>query len=169
VRSLGLVAVVVVFAAVLAGLLWLTAYFIAPPLFGALWRGASSPWTAQLLAATPALLVGVPFGLAFGVLPWRRVMPMALAVAVLAAGADLVSVMRTGIDPTGAQGRLYAIADALFIVLFVGAALAARHLTRGTAGARRGWLGAWSWLVLAAGFCAAAAWSYAHVMPRGVQ
>ena len=55
VRLLGLAVAVVAFAAGLAGLLWLAAHFIAPPLFGALWRGTSAPWTAQMLAVLPAL------------------------------------------------------------------------------------------------------------------
>ena len=168
-RSLALAAAVIAFAAGLAGLLWLTASFIAPPLFGALWRGTASPWTARILAALPAVLVGVPFGLAFGVLPWRRVVPPAIAVALLAAAADLGMVAHVGIDPASAPGRAYAIADVLFVALFFGGALAGRRMTRERSAARRGWLGAWSWLVLTAAFCVAAAWSWARVMPHGIQ
>lgn len=167
-RGPALVAAVAAFAAALAGLLWLSAYFIAPPLFGALWRGTPSPWTAQLLAATPAVIVGIPFGVAFGVLPWRRGTAMALAVALVAAGADLALVMRSGIDPSSAPGRAYVVADALFVALFAGAAAAGRRMTRTLPAGRRGWRGAWAWVVLAAATCAVAAWSSARIMPHGV-
>ena len=159
---------VVAFAAALAGLLWLTASFIAPPLFGLLWHATPSPWTAQVLAALPAMIVGIPFGLAFGVLPWRRGALLALAVSLLAAGADLALVIRSGIDPSSVQGRAYVIADALFVALFASAACAGRHVMRRASAVRRGWRGAWAWLVLGAATCGAAAWSWARVMPHGI-
>lgn len=168
-RRLGLAVGVVAFAASLAGLLWLTAYFIAPPLFGVLWRGAPSPWTPRLLALMPALMVAIPFGIAFGVLPWKRGGMLALAVAMLAGIADLATVMRSGIDVSTVQGRSYAVADALFVVLFTTAASVGRRLVRDQPVARRGWRGAWAWLALGTAFCAAAAWSWARIMPHGIQ
>jgi len=168
-RRVGIAAAVIGFAAALAGLLWLTAHFLAPPLFGVLSSGPRSPWAPMLLAALPAVIVGIPFGVAFGVLPWKRTARVALATAILAGCIDLATIVQAGIDPLGPRGWIYPIAEAGFVVLFVVAALAGRRASAHMGGTRRGWVGTWAWLVLATAACVAAAWSWERLMPHGVQ
>src|ERR1700682_6714536 len=85
----------------LALVFWLASVYLAPSLFIWLWHGPRSPLTIIVFAVITPILVGVPFGYAFGLLSWRRPITVALLVALLAAGLNVAHVVWAGIDLSG--------------------------------------------------------------------
>lgn len=166
---LAAIAAVLVSGAALAALLWLAVFLLAPPLFAFLWRGPRSAWAPVVLATLAPVLVGLPFGFAFGMLPWRRTVPLALAASLLAAAVDLALVLRSGIDLLGPRGWIYPVEEVVLVALFTAAALAGTRAMSHQTASRRLLAGGAALCLLAAATCGAAYWSWQTIASRSVQ
>ena len=103
---------------------------LAPQIFFFFWRHhqphEASPLILSALAAIAPLIVAIPFGVAFGLLPWRRPMVAGFLVAVVAAGLNLAHLVWAlswaGHAFFDSRTWVELLDLTLFVILFVAAA-----------------------------------------------
>jgi len=138
---------VLVVAGVLAPILWTSHMYVTPTLFSLIWGWPKSS-LVHVHALLPAIVVGVPFGVAFGLLPWLH--PRLAAVcAGLGAIAFAVAVSAYAFTLSGdAIAWIGAAEFFLFLIIFTGAAYCSSRLCLRMATHRRILAGAIALLAL---------------------
>src|ERR1700748_1872220 len=74
----------------LVAAVWLADVFLAPRLFSLMWQWPRSWVAPAAFALIVPILVGIPAGYSFGLLPWPRTLPPGLAVATIAPASEVI-------------------------------------------------------------------------------
>jgi hypothetical protein len=118
---------VLVVAGVLAPILWTSHMYVTPTLFSLAWGWPKSS-LVHVHALLPTIVVGVPFGAAFGLLPWPHPR-LAAACAGLGAIAFAVAFSAYAITLSGDSiARIGATELVLFVIIFTAAAYCSSRL-----------------------------------------
>jgi hypothetical protein len=132
---------VLVIAGVLGPIMWTSHMYVTPTLFSLIWGWPKSS-LVHVHALLPAIVVGVPFGAAFGLLPWTHP-KVAAACAGLGAIAFAVAFSAYGFtfsaDPIVWIGATELV---LFVIIFIAAAYCSSRLSLRMATHRRTLVGA---------------------------
>ena len=117
---------VLVVAAVLAPIVWISHMYVTPTLLSLIW-GWPKASLVHVQALLPAIAVGVPFGVAFGLLPWAHPR-LAAACAGLGAIALAVALSAYGFKLAGDSAWIGATEVVLFVIIFTAAAYCSSRL-----------------------------------------
>jgi hypothetical protein len=105
---------------------WLADSFVAPQLFNWLWSWPRSWVAPAVFALIVPVLVALLAGYSFGLFPWRRTLPPALAVASVAAALEVLALFATS-GLGGPRAWVFWLeAGALLVAFCVPAGVAAR-------------------------------------------
>lgn len=133
-KHLSFVTGVICTGLLLAIVFWLVSVVVAPHVFFFVAHfvgGLRGPLALVLLASIGPMLVAVPFGYGFGLLPWRRPLIKGLLVALLAGALYISHFLWAGIDLFDSSGWVEFLQASLLILLFViAAAVGTRAATR---------------------------------------
>ena len=129
-KQVAILAGLVVIALALAIVFLIAKTTFASDLFSFVWSylrpGKGSPLALILFASTTPILVAIPFGCGFGLLPWRRPLVIALLTAGLAACLNLAlsvwASISTGHSFLDSRSWVEFLEAALLVILFAGAA-----------------------------------------------
>jgi hypothetical protein len=129
-------------AAVLAPILWLSHMYVTPTMFSVIWHWPESSLVNSVQPILTAIVVGIPFGAAFGLLPWRH--PRFAAVSgSLAAIAFVVALAAYAFKLSGESFVWVGVTElVLFAIVFTAIAYRSNRLWLNIAIQRRIFLGA---------------------------